>query len=156
MQEVNARFYSFYSGTETNVQPAQTSTDSGTISSRPTLLQPNVAEETDRLTNVVDTATFPNQIASSPMPLKLLQSAIEIIEEATSKSLSGHGPVDNTATQSSISGDPASKRSQSPDYSPSLINMLASENSSSGESVQAYVARKIRDQEVERPEGSSP
>ena len=38
---------------------------------------------------------------------------------------------------------------QSPDHSPSLINLLASDNSSSEESVRAYFARKVNFMEME-------
>ena len=40
--------------------------------------------------------------------------------------------------------DPASQPPHSPDYSPSLINMLASDQSSSEESIQSYFTRKVR------------
>ena len=39
---------------------------------------------------------------------------------------------------------PASQRPHSPDYSPSLINLLASDNSRPGESIKAKLARKMR------------
>ena len=45
--------------------------------------------------------------------------------------------------------DPMSQRPQSPDYSPSLLRLLGTVNSSSGESFQSYLARKL----VDRGEG---
>ena len=147
-------FIPFYLGTESNGQPAQTSTDGRTINGSTTLQQSNEAEQTNCLTNVTDTSTSPNQVAAPTIPLSLLHTAIEIIEDNTSHSSTSQDPVENTSTKSSISEDLASKRPHSPDYSPSLINLLASENSSSGESVQAFIARKVKDQTVEESEGS--
>ena len=146
------KFIPFYLGTETNGQPAQTSTDSRTINGSTTLQQSNEAEQTNRLTNVTDTSTSPNQVVASTMPLSLLPTAIEIIEDSTSHSSTSQDPVENASSKSSIPEDLAPKRPHSPDYSPSLINLLASEDSSSGESVQAYIARKVKDQTVEESE----
>ena len=50
-----------------------------------------------------------------------------------------------TLTASVTEPDPMSQRPQSPDYSPSLLRLLRTDNSSSGESFQAYLARKFVD-----------
>ena len=42
-----------------------------------------------------------------------------------------------------------SQQRQSPDYTPILVNLLASEISSSGESMQAYITRKTEGREFE-------
>ena len=111
-------FIPFYLETETNGQPAQTSTDGRTINGSTTLQQSNEAEQTNRLTNVTDTSTTPNQVAALTMPLSLLPTAIEIIEDNTSHSSTSQDPVENTPAKISISEDLASKRPHSPDYSP--------------------------------------
>ena len=73
----------------------------------------------------------------------MLTSGIEIIEETSSHASLGQDSKGTNSPESSIQADPKSQLSGSPDYSPSLINLLATDASSSEESVQAYFARKM-------------
>ena len=117
--------------------------------------RPDVAEETSSPTTVGGAASSSRQALTPPTSPSLLPTANEIIEESGSQVSSEQ----ESSTKNVASPTPAACQTTpcppSPDYKPSLVNPFASGNSSSGESVQAYLTRKIeslerdsREQEV--------
>ena len=83
------------------------------------------------------------QLAEGISLPNLLPSAIENIEESSSHASMKYDLGGQSPAASVTEPDPKSQRPQSPDYSPSLLKLLVTDNSSSGESLQSYVARKL-------------
>ena len=133
------KFISFRLGTESNGQPAQTDkshngSGDDELDQRSSVVQETasatVANRTDEVSPLTSTGYLP--------------TGIEIIEgSGTQSSTEQKSSVRDAASIGSPVQGHASKQ-PSPDYSPSYINPLASGNSSSGESIQAYLNRKIQ------------
>ena len=137
-------FIPFCLGTESNGQPAQTSVNSEGSRDDNLDQRPNVAEETSS-PPAVDGAAFSSEQAISPQTSpRLLPTEIEIIEGSGSKGSIEQGSSIKNAASTLSSDHQRTPRSPSPDYSPSVVNPFASGNSSSGESVQVYLGRKIQ------------
>ena len=134
-------FISFRLGKESNGQPTRTESESNSNGETSMIPNPPAAEETHGLEAQETTVTSPTM--PSLGPLRLLTSGIEIIEETSSHASLEQDSKGTDSPESSIQADPKSQLPGSPDYSPSLINLLATDASSSEESVQAYFARKM-------------
>ena len=145
-------FIPFYLGERSNGQPRQVPAQDNENEEPPMNPATDVAEET------VSPGTAENELPTDPRTqstsVHLLPSAIEIIEGTSSQGSTekdSSEPIDSsTAALKSFS----SNIPQSPDYSPSLLNLLKTDNSSSGESVQSYFTRKVS--RIERGLNESP
>ena len=137
-------FIPFYLGIDANGQPVQESTENNGIENEPGAANSQTAQETSS-TSVKEGVLVSSQQTSSPLiTCKLPPTSIEIIEDSGSQSSSTQGNIEGTRVDPLTTMDPASQPPHSPDYSPSLINMLASDQSSSEESIQSYFTRKVR------------
>ena len=128
----------FYLAKGANTQPAQTSTGNNEIGAIPEAVNSNAAQETAGTNPVVGISTSTQLPLPQTSSHELLPSGIEIIEDISSQSSSGHECSGRSSVDLPTTRDLASQLPQSPDHSSSLIKMLASDNKSSGESVQAY------------------
>ena len=145
-------FIPFYLGERSNGQPRQVLAQDNENEEPPMNPATDVAEET------VSPGTTENELPTDPRTqstsVHLLPSAIEIIEGTSSQGSTekdSSEPIDSsTAALESFS----SNIPQSPDYSPSLLNLLKTDNSSSGESVQSYFTKKVS--RIERGLNESP
>ena len=139
-------FISFRLGKEANGQPKLVLPRTSNTEEMSTNNNSSVAEKTHvpNESQAVPHTAIPTQ----EVGLNRLPSAIEIIEGTPSQSSSETNPSGRTSSSSMAKQVTAIPRSQSPDYSPSLINLLASDNSSSEESVQAYFARRVSSMEA--------
>ena len=137
-------FIPFYLGIDANGQPVQESTENNGIGNEPGAANSQAAQETNS-TSVNEGVLVSSQQTSCPLITRELPpTSIEIIEDAGSQSSSTQGNTEGTRIDLLTTMDPASQSPHSPDYSPSLINMLASDQSSSEESIQSYFARKVK------------
>ena len=147
---------SFRSGKEANGQPNLVLLGTSNTKETPTCNNPSVAEKTH---GPIESEAAPdNAMSPQVVTLNRLPSAIETIEGTPSQSLSENNLSEKTSTSSLAKRVTTTFMSQSPDYSPSLIILLASDNSSSEESVQAYFARKVNSMEmgaIKRPSTDS-
>ena len=94
---------------------------------------------------------------SDPLPpVNVLPTAIEIIEEGSSQASGTQETGGRLSPATLTEMDTKAQGLQSPDYSPSLLNLLGTDGSSSGESIQAYLTRKLetRTEEVGGPSPS--
>ena len=132
-------FISFSLANESNGQPAQTDkspngSGDDDLDQRSSVVQetvsPTVANRTDEISPLTFTGCLP--------------TGIEIIEGSGTQSSTEQGSSvkDAASIESPVQG--CIPRPSSPDYSPSFVNPLASGNSSSAESIQAYLNRKIQ------------
>ena len=145
-------FIPFYLGERSNGQPRQVLAEDNENEELPMNPATDVAEKT------VSPGTAENVLPTDPRTqstsVHLLPSAIEIIEGTPSQGLTekdSSEPIDSsTAALKTFS----SNIPQSPDYSPSLLNLLKTDNSSSGESVQSYFTKKVS--RIERGLNESP
>ena len=145
-------FIPFYLGERSNGQPRQVPAQDNENEEPPMNPATDVAKET------VSPGTAENELPTDPRTqstsVHLLPSAIEIIEGTSSQGSTekdSSEPIDSsTAALKSFS----SNIPQSPDYSPSLLNLLKTDNSSSGESVQSYFTKKVS--RIERGLNESP
>ena len=99
-------------------------------------------------------STAPIPQASDQQSLaKVLPTAIEIIEESSSQTSGTQETEGGVSPDTLTEMDPKAQGLQSPDYSPSLLKLLGSDPSSSEESMQAYLSRKLdtRTEEVDEP-----
>ena len=131
-------FIPFYLGNELNGQPKQTQLEDQSAGGNSNSATANDASET--------ASPIPPDLGTTPAihSPRIMASGIEILEYQSSRS-SVTAP-DLSAKQDEnehTTVDAITQVLQSPDYSPPFINLLASENDSSDESLQAYVARKV-------------
>ena len=135
-----------------NGQPRQVLAEDNENEEPPMNPATDVAEET------VSPGTAENVLQTDPgtqsTTVHLLPSAIEIIEGTPSQ-----GSTEKNSSEPTDSSIAALKTSsptipQSSDYSPSLLNLLKTDNSSSGESVQSYFTKKVS--RIERGPNESP
>ena len=84
---------------------------------------------------------------------KVFPTAIEIFEESSSRTSGTQETEGGVSPDTLTEMDPKAQGLQSPDYSPSLLELLGSDASSSEESMQAYLSRKLdtRTEEVDEP-----
>ena len=148
-------FISFYLGKEANGQPARAWTENSDISAITEAINSNAVQETAGTDSVEGTSASIKQPLPQTCSHEILPSDIEIIEDVSSQASSDHECFGRPTVNLPITRDLASQLPQSPDYSPFMIIMLASDYSSSGESVQAYFARKIRSREGEETSESA-
>ena len=144
----------FHLGKEPIGQPKQTYPGTSSTEETPASNNPNVAGETispDESKNEPGCAT-----SSQIVTLDRLPSAIEIIECTPSQSSSEIDHSEKTSSSVVAKNVTTIFMSQSPDYSPCLINLLASDSSSSEETVQAYFNQKVISMEMEAPKRSLP
>ena len=132
-------FISFRLGNESNGQPAQTDkspngSGDDNLDQRSSVVQetvsPTVVNRTDEMSPLTCTVCLP--------------TGIEIIEGSGTQSSTEQG---SSVKDAASIGSPVRGRTPkqpSPHYSPFFVNPLASGNSSSGESIQAYLDRKIQ------------
>ena len=132
-------FISFRLGNESNGQPSQTDKSpngSGDdyLDQRSSVVQetvsPTVVNRTDEMSPLTSTVCLP--------------TGIEIFEGSGTQSSTDQG---SSVKDAASIGSPVRGRTPkqpSPDYSPFFVNPLASGNSSSGKSIQAYLDRKIQ------------
>ena len=122
----------------------------------PEVIYPHSAQRTVGTDSIEGALTSTQQPSHQAITRELPPSSIEIIEDAGSQTSSIKGSTEGTKADLLTTRDPVSQPPHSPGYSPSLINMLASDRSSSGESIQSYFARKIKCKEDEETnEGDS-
>ena len=134
---------------ETNGQPLQTSLETDNATEIPPVAQ-STTEIMPPGTEKSDTGRAYTQQLTEEIALpNLLPSGIEIIEEKSSQASMELDSGGKSPSASVSEPDPMSQRPQSPDYSPSLLRLLGTNNSSSGESFQPYFARKLVDREEE-------
>ena len=149
-------FIPFYLEKEPNGQPNQTAAESNNMSSGTGITEDAAANET--LGHGVERSSdAPIPQASGQLPLvNVLPTAIEIIEEGSSQASGTQGTGGGLSPAAMTEMDTGAPGLQSPDYSPSLLNLLGTDGSSSGESIQAYVTRKLETRaEVEGEPGPS-
>ena len=99
--------------------------------------------QTSSPATVGEAASSPKQTVSPTTFPSVLSTVIEIIEGSESQTSSEQKSSTKNADTSTPAVCQLTPRPESPDYSPSLVNPFASGNSSSGESVQASLTRKI-------------
>ena len=146
-------FIPFHLGKEPNGQPNQTATENNNTSSSTGITEDVATNETPGQ-EVEKSLDAPIPQTSDQQPLvRELPTAIEIIEEGSSQA-SGTQGTESRLSPATLTGiDTRAQGLQSPDYSPSLLNLLGTNGSSSGESIQAYLTRKLdaRTEEVGEP-----
>ena len=133
----------FYLGTESNGQPAQTSTNIESIRENNLTQRPDGAAQTSSPATVEEATSTSKQATSPPTSPSVLPTAIEIIEGSGSQTSSEQDSTARNADSSTPAVSQQTPQPPSPDYTPSVINPFASGNSSSGESIQTYLTRKI-------------
>ena len=145
-------FIPFYLGEKSNGQPRQVRAEDNQNEEPPMNPSTDVAEET------VSPGTAENVLQTDPgtqsTSVHLLPGAIEIIDGTPSQ-----GSTEKDSSEPNDSSIAALKTfssniPQSPDYSPSLLNLLKTDNSSSGESVQSYFTKNVS--RIERGPNESP
>ena len=137
-------------------EPNQTAAESNNMSSGTGITEDAAANET--LGHGVERSSdAPIPQASGQLPLvNVLPTAIEIIEEGSSQASGTQGTGGGLSPAAMTEMDTGAPGLQSPDYSPSLLNLLGTDGSSSGESIQAYLTRKLETRaEVEGEPGPS-
>ena len=149
-------FIPFYLGKESNDQPNPTSAEIHNTGGASCSASGNVAEQTfgpacER--GSTDTLQQPSDQQLSD----ILPTAIEIVEETSSHTSAARESGGDLSPASVSAIDSRYPGLKSPDYSPSLLKLLGTDNSSSGESVQAYITRKLEthDEEIGEPGPSS-
>ena len=135
-------FIPFLLGTESNGQPVQTSTNNESIGENNPTQRPDESVQTSSPSTEIEATTLHNPTTSLPTSPSILPTAIEIIEGSGSQTSSGHDSSVKNVALTSVDHQ-TTDRQESPDYTPSMVNPFASGNSSSGESIQAYLNRKI-------------
>ena len=139
-------FIPFHLSKGPNGQPRQTMSEGNQTEDLHIKPSPDAAEQTTSpgvSENLLSTA--PESRSASP---PLLPSAIEIVESTPSQSSTEADCSERANSATAVKEASASHVSQSPDYSPSMINLLASDNSSSVESLQTYFGRKVSSMEA--------
>ena len=150
-------FIPFHLSKGPNGQPRQAMSEGNQTEDLHINPSPDAAEQTTSPSvseNLLSTA--PESRPASP---PLLPSAIEIVEGTPSQSSTEADCSERANSANAVKEASASHVSQSPDYSPSMINLLASDNSSSAESLQTYFGRKVSIMEAtgtESPVGLTP
>ena len=149
-------FIPFYSGKESNDQPNPTSAEIHNTGGASGSASGNVAEQTFGPT-CEKGSSDPLQQSSDQQLSDILPTAIEIIEETSSHTSAARESGGDLSPASVPAMDLRYPGLQSPDYSPSLLKLLGTDNSSSGESVQAYITRKFETlgEEIGEPGPSS-
>ena len=146
-------FIPFYFEKEPNGQPNQTATESNNMSSGTGITEDVATNETlgQEVERSPDAPT--PQTSDQPPLVKVLPTAIEIIEEGSSQASGTQGTGSRLSPTTLTEMDTGAPGLRSPDYSPSLLNLLGTDGSSSGESIQAYLTRKLetRAEEVGEP-----
>ena len=136
-------FIPFNLGTESNGQPTQTSTNNESIRENNLTQRPDEAAQTSSPATVREATSTSKQSTSPPLSPSISPTAIEIIEGSGSQASSEQDSSARNADSSTPAVSQQTLRPLPPDYTPSVINPFASGNSSSGESIQAYLTRKI-------------
>ena len=136
-------FIPFNSGTESNGQAIQTSTNNESIRENNLTQRPDEAAQTSSPATVEEATSTSKQTTSTPTSPSILPTAIEIIEGSGSQASSEQDPAARSADSSTPAVSQQTPRPPSPDYTPSVINPFAFGNSSSGGSIQPYLTRKI-------------
>ena len=145
-------FVPFPLGKESNGQPVQATTEGNNMRGDTEVTEDEVAEETfgpevEKSANVPLPQTSDQQLLSSVLP-----TAIEITEESSSQASVVQGTEVGLSPASFTETDPKAPGLQSPDYSPSLLMLLGTDNSSSEESVQDDLSSKLDTRKEERSE----
>ena len=135
-------FIPFNLGNESNGQPTQTS-NSESIRENNLIQHTDEAAQTSSPVTVEEATSTSKQTTSPPTSPSILPTAIEIIEGSGSQASSEQDPTARNSESSTPAVSQQTPQLPSPDYTPSVINPFASGNSSSGESNQAYLNRKI-------------
>ena len=154
---LTARICSFLFRKKSNRQPVQATTESNNMSGDTEVTEDEVAEKTFG-PEVEKSATMPlPQTSDQQLLSNVLPTAIEIIEESSSQASVVQGTEGGLSPASLTEMDPKSLGLQSSDYSPSLLRLLGTDNSSSEASMQAYLSRKLdtRREEIGEPGPSS-
>ena len=142
-------FIPFYLEKEPNGQPNQTATESNNMSSGTGITEDvatneSLGQEVEKSSDALIPQT------SDQLPLvNVLPTAIEIIEGGSSQASGTQGTRGRLSPATLIEMDTRAQGLQSPDYSPSLLNLLGTDGSSSGESIQAYLTRKLETRKEE-------
>ena len=149
-------FIPFYLGKESNGQPNQSSTEDHNTGGATEIACDNVAKQTSS-SALEGGSSDPLQQTSGLQLSDLLPTAIEIIEETSSHVSAAHESGGDLSPASVPAMDSKFQGLTSPDYSPSLLKFLGTDNSSSGESVQTYITRKLgtQNEEIGEPGPSS-
>ena len=129
-------FIPFYLGERSNGQPRQVLVEDNKNEEPPMNPSTDVAEET------VSPGTAAN-VLQTDSSIQLLPSAIEIIEGTPSQSSTEKEAPETADSSVTALKTFTSNIPHSPDYSPSLLNLLKTDSSSSGESVQSYFTKKV-------------
>ena len=136
-------FIPFHLGKEPNGQPNQTVTENNNPSSSTGITKDVATNETPGQ-EVEKSLDAPIPQTSDQQPLvRELPTAIEIIEEGSSQASGTQGTKSRLSPATLTEIDTRSQGLQSPDYSPSLLNLLGTDGSSSEESIQTYLTRKL-------------
>ena len=135
-------FIPFHLGFESNGQPAPTSTNNESIGENNPTQRPDESVQTSSPSTEIEATTLDNPTTSLPTSPSILPTAIEIIEGSGSQTSSGHDSSVKNVALTSVDHQ-TTDRQESLDYTPSMVNPFASGNSSSGESIQAYLNRKL-------------
>ena len=136
-------FIPFNLGTESNGQPTQTSANNESIRENNLTQRPDEAAQTSSPATVEEATSTSKQTTSPSTSPSILPTAIEIIVGSGSQASSEQDSAARNADSATPAVSQQTPRPPSPDYTPSVINPFASGNSSSGESIQAYLTRKI-------------